>query len=961
MNAILKQKKHSTLRTFIPLNGMSDAQFDDICRDVEVEVCEKGVVLFEQGDSAQEFIYLISGMVSLYAGDKELETIVTGSEVARFAIAHQSPRKVKAVAKSKVRIVRIEAGKLDVRSASQGNDESVVVGAVEDGGEDWMSVMLRTNIYKQLPASNLQKIMMNLQEVSYGAGESVIKQGEKVDYYYIIKSGSCDVVRKPSEGARAVRLPEELSNCDTFGEEALLSGRLSDVTVSMKGGGQILRLSKSHFIGLIKKPVLKYVSFKRSKQDISNGAVFLDVREDDHYNEGHIEGSINIPLFSLRRRFSELNKDQLHVLVCEKGNESEAGVFVLLELGFSAVILNDGMKRIKKDGLVATQSKASDDGHYPEAVTPGDKEQAILNAKKMEDLDAQCMESDAQLGALKLELRDLRSEYEHKALQASQHEADAVLYRERLEAQHEDQLNRDAKLKTSLSLEKNKNNDLLQELEKENAKYDQLFLELKNSHAKLEASRLSLAELESESSKSEQCITDQLLELDSLKEWGAISSAPDVSKKLLEQLADAENKNKTQKSANIELQRRISDSRVELKNQVELKKEAELNMVSFKLKVEGLEERLSDIDRSFEEASAASLELTNKLSNAGVEQAELMVKNAELQKQVEDAQYESDLLLSSKSETNSEVEALVLALEVSQKALNESEKDLTQATKLLDEMKGGNNIEGSSFEQQVEEMAESLKSSEDENTVLSDNLRKLEQSLVATSGAAEHAAAELNEFKQQNMSEKNVVNQLLQQIEELELSNQQVNEGYKDKAIQLSEQLERLENEAKNSFNKEKEIIELNETIEQEKMTLEGRLLIANKEKVALLKKVNALDKKSTHVGSSQDAGDRVAELEKQLCEATTTLLDLEIKLEGESTVNESLSKEDTSELLALKSELNLVREQAESDVKTMRAKVENSERMNLSLNKKILSMQAVAAQENEVSMVSNKKKSWWK
>lgn len=131
MNAILNQKKHNALRSFIPLNSVSATQVEEICSDVEIESCEKGTVLFDAGDSVGEFVYLLSGMNSLYVDAKEVETVVTGSEVARFAIAHQSPRKVKAVAKSRVRIARIATAKLDAVKTKR-DDMPTVVGAVED-------------------------------------------------------------------------------------------------------------------------------------------------------------------------------------------------------------------------------------------------------------------------------------------------------------------------------------------------------------------------------------------------------------------------------------------------------------------------------------------------------------------------------------------------------------------------------------------------------------------------------------------------------------------------------------------------------------------------------------------------------------------------------------------------------------------------------------------------------------
>jgi 3-mercaptopyruvate sulfurtransferase SseA len=45
-------------------------------------------------------------------------------------------------------------------------------------------------------------------------------------------------------------------------------------------------------------------------------AVFLDVRDSDSYNAGHIPGAINIPLALLENRASELDADQWIITYC---------------------------------------------------------------------------------------------------------------------------------------------------------------------------------------------------------------------------------------------------------------------------------------------------------------------------------------------------------------------------------------------------------------------------------------------------------------------------------------------------------------------------------------------------------------------------------------------------------------------------------------------------------------------
>ncbi|MDV3242069.1 MAG: Crp/Fnr family transcriptional regulator, partial [Methylocaldum sp.] len=95
------------LRRLIPLNTLSDSRFEQLCSQIRIDEAPKGSILFRQGETKNEFVYLLSGTISLQAGGVEMDSISGGTDTARFALAHQIPRKVSAVANDTVRYVRI--------------------------------------------------------------------------------------------------------------------------------------------------------------------------------------------------------------------------------------------------------------------------------------------------------------------------------------------------------------------------------------------------------------------------------------------------------------------------------------------------------------------------------------------------------------------------------------------------------------------------------------------------------------------------------------------------------------------------------------------------------------------------------------------------------------------------------------------------------------------------------------
>ena len=159
--------------------------------------------------------------------------------------------------------------------------------------DDWMTTLLQTKALHRIPPANIQAIFMRMQRMDYKVGETVIKQGEEGDYFYVIVKGKCAVTRETPLNKEGIRLAE-LNMGDTFGEEALISDAKRNANVTMLTDGTLMRLGKEDFRTLLNEPMLEWVDLEKANTIVARGGKWLDVRLPSEFENYHMEGAINL-------------------------------------------------------------------------------------------------------------------------------------------------------------------------------------------------------------------------------------------------------------------------------------------------------------------------------------------------------------------------------------------------------------------------------------------------------------------------------------------------------------------------------------------------------------------------------------------------------------------------------------------------------------------------------------------
>ena len=340
-----EQVSTELLRGFSPLDGLKRDNLAALSRKVQIRELSPGQLLFKEGDTEKRTIYIVSGVLELLNQSKIVGKIEGGTEGARNPVAPVFPRRVTAKARDRVRFISIDSDLLDVMLTwdQTGTYEvSELQGKSDQGNEDWMTMLLQTKAFHKIPPANIQAIFMRMQQINYRSGDVILKQGAEGDYFYVLIRGSALVTRETPLSKDGIKLAE-LKVGDTFGEEALISDAKRNATVTMQTDGAVMRLGKEDFKKLLNEPMLDWVSMAQAEDIVRAGGQWLDVRLPSEFENQHLDGAINIPLYFIRLKVSTLDKGRKYVVCCDTGRRSSAGAYILNERGFQAYVLQGGI------------------------------------------------------------------------------------------------------------------------------------------------------------------------------------------------------------------------------------------------------------------------------------------------------------------------------------------------------------------------------------------------------------------------------------------------------------------------------------------------------------------------------------------------------------------------------------------------------------------------------------------
>jgi ATP-binding cassette subfamily B protein len=205
-----------------------------------------GQAVVRAGEEADAFYIVYSGRARVIAVNATGEEVTVGTLSRGLSFGEQGlltrgPRRFTVRAASDLALLRLN--KTDFDALLEGHPN------LRDYFDKYISDISIRNflklctVFAPLAPQEIRNLLNSMQVKEYAPGEAIIREGESGDAFYILRSGSAEVI-KESDGRKVLN---RLKAGDSFGELALLTGQTRAASIITKEPSSVFRLEKGEF------------------------------------------------------------------------------------------------------------------------------------------------------------------------------------------------------------------------------------------------------------------------------------------------------------------------------------------------------------------------------------------------------------------------------------------------------------------------------------------------------------------------------------------------------------------------------------------------------------------------------------------------------------------------------------------------------------------------------------------
>jgi CRP-like cAMP-binding protein len=343
-----------SLGNYCYFSGLSDSALEELSKRIYSAEYPVGAEIIREGDVGDSFYFVNRGKVEVikttrFRGERSrrkasLSILGHGEIFGEMALVTNSPRSATVIAKTDVTLFELRKADFEQIVLMDSQFSDVLESQVENVAH--FNTMKTLEPFVELQPEQMGILFNKFSERKFEYGQTIIKQGDEGNEYFIIKSGSV-AVRKELPNGESTKLAI-LTARHGFGDEALLTGALRSATVQAMEKTTVWVISKQDFDDILKFSFLEEVAPADAAREAQNGknnqCTFIDVRTNTEFEDEHIQGSVNIPLDALRGRYSFFDPKKKYFVYCLVGIRSPIAAFLLKMHGFHARSIRGGFQ-----------------------------------------------------------------------------------------------------------------------------------------------------------------------------------------------------------------------------------------------------------------------------------------------------------------------------------------------------------------------------------------------------------------------------------------------------------------------------------------------------------------------------------------------------------------------------------------------------------------------------------------
>ena len=341
MSVKLERVLDNLSRNYQPFTLLSRERLSEVANIVRFVEMRKGEIFQITGGKGHDYLFVVEGQLEIiYSG--AIKSVAGPQDTRkRPVLLPPCPSTSTLVARENSIICHADRDLLDKLISW---DE--VVSMMEETDVEMHRLMEQVRnslVFRRLPLETVELAFKRMKCMDVKQGQEVIRQGEQGDAYYIITAGTAEVYQRGIYDDKPHKVAD-IKEGDAFGCEALISGSTRNETVRMTSDGSLLVLDKQAFEDLISTPLIKTVHPSIAKTMIETGYTLIDVRYSEEYDEHHIPGATLIPLYELRNRLNEFDKNKKYIVYCHGGSRSAIATLTLTQNQIDVVSLEGGIR-----------------------------------------------------------------------------------------------------------------------------------------------------------------------------------------------------------------------------------------------------------------------------------------------------------------------------------------------------------------------------------------------------------------------------------------------------------------------------------------------------------------------------------------------------------------------------------------------------------------------------------------